>query len=102
MMNEMVERVAQAICENLEPAFNTGTGAQRWTWDHIDEASKQCLRTVARAGIAAMREPTEAMVDAADAATDHDILRDEHIRRAWSTMIDVTLMEDGGRRDAHP
>ena len=46
-MSEMVERVAKAIRE--------------WTQDDIEEA-----REAARAAIQAMREPTDAMCEAAD------------------------------------
>ena len=53
MSESMVERVARAICETSDPG-----GVVDWH-EWVDEA---------RAAISAMREPTQAMLDAADLA----------------------------------
>jgi len=68
--DDMIERVARAIAEQ-----NHGS-----TWDEwIDEA---------RAAIEAMREPTEAMINAGD-RTDHDV----EATMVWRAMIDEALGE---------
>ncbi len=58
-MTEMVERVARAICEaDSEPWDELGeTGADNAPFPY----SKEMYRKLARAAIAAMREPTEGM-----------------------------------------
>ncbi len=67
---EMVERVARAIYE-ADPMMISITG-ERLTWDTLEFGvpngghRARCYR-YARAVIAAMREPTEAMVDAGNA-----------------------------------
>lgn len=77
-MNEMVERVAAAIdC----PATASCTPGQRL---HSEKCPK-CL-DMARNAIAAMREPTEAMVKAADGKG-----IDEDPTVYWTVMIDAAL-----------
>lgn len=75
-MNEMVERVARAIYES------------GWdlTWENAPEHVKDDARRDARAGIEAMREPTEGMGRAGDAVA--GIFRS---RSTWRDMIDEAL-----------
>lgn len=54
-MSEMVERVAKAI-------FDRGSVLQK-PWEEADDGHREFYRSLARAAIEAMREPTEAMVD---------------------------------------
>lgn len=56
-MTDMVERVARAICENNHRAI-FGTSV---SWEGISAETMEHFRSVARAAIEAMREPTEAM-----------------------------------------
>lgn len=73
MSNEMVCRVARAV-----------QGAVRLTDDEAYEA--------ARAAIAAMREPTEAMLRRPGVSSD------QIITAIWTVMIDAALNEPGSDR----
>jgi len=64
-MSEIVERVARAIYE-----FSPSEGI--WgsvLWDEYPEAMKGPVYGLARAAIAALREPTEAMIEAVSEGT---------------------------------
>ena len=67
----MIERVAVAIIEAAE------------------KGARGKPREIARAAIEAMREPTEAMIDAADPF--------ELPREIWPAMIDAALSERSGQ-----
>jgi hypothetical protein len=69
-----VERVARAIVERDE-------------WDDYSPALQDACRKMARRAIAAMREPSEAMLSAADAYV--------HQENVWRRMIDAALTEGG-------
>jgi hypothetical protein len=73
---EMVERVARAIY------MVAPIGVRDWV-DAPASVREDCL-VCARAAIEAMREPTDAMIDAGGAATP---------RIAWRAMIDAALDE---------
>lgn len=73
-MSEMVTRVARAMAEAAGFAWENCTQSQ-WERD-------------ARAGIAAMREPTEKMKDAGDALLDDTV---ECAHNVWNAMIDAAL-----------
>ena len=78
-MSEMVERVAAAIqqcCVDLK--------------DH--EAGACQPEIVARAAIAAMREPTTAMSDAADRAKNMGVERRAWFETEWRAAIDAALI----------
>jgi len=62
---EMVERVARALYEN-HPS-DGGWGAI--LWDEYPTEFRASVYSAARAAIEAMREPTEAMVEAVSAGT---------------------------------
>jgi len=72
-MSEMVERVAEAI-----RAVNSDTIGLTYT---------ELTTAMARAAIAAMREPTQAMIDACDL----DIHTEGTIVGVWDDMIDEAL-----------
>jgi hypothetical protein len=89
-MSEMVERVVEAIASS---------GATDPMWD--DET----VRMVARAAIAAMREPTEEMKRAGFENSPHDVggcsdqiskedWREEICPEIYQAMIDAALKED--------
>lgn len=63
-MTEMVERVAKAIFVKMSDGtgFSGVDGSGTWETATSDDA-KESWRQIARAAIAAMREPTEAMID---------------------------------------
>jgi hypothetical protein len=80
-MNEMIERVARALClrrGKIDGESDLGDYVERHWSCHTEEA---------RDAIAAMREPTEAMVEAAGDAKNSDW--DE----IWHPMIDAALKE---------
>jgi hypothetical protein len=95
-MSEMIDRVAKAIC-----------GASGMRWDDMLSGARDQFRRDARAAIEAMREPTEAMVKAAQEETYcHSwSSRGEHIEDpevAWTAMIDAALGEQPGDAPARP
>jgi hypothetical protein len=67
----MVERVAHALSEEAD-------------WDGVMPHRKDRYLRQARAAIAAMREPTEEMVDAG-------YLADESATGTWQAMIDTAI-----------
>lgn len=70
-----VERVARAICRSDHPGMSERLREFEWM-AYIDSA---------RAAIAALREPSEGMIDAAP---------DVHLSTAiWTAMIDAALSE---------
>jgi hypothetical protein len=75
-MSEMVERIARTLV------------ATHGNLDDDDSDALADYREDARAVIAAMREPTDAMADAADGCT-----TDESPTAIWQIMIDAALKE---------
>ena len=91
-MSEMAGKVAQAIFDKIRPALDKSN------FDALAMMNIDSL-DIARAAIAAMREPTEAMCDAAHsaelAATDQPALSLHDLRRKaarkFTAMIDEAL-----------
>jgi hypothetical protein len=83
-MSEMVERVARAMAADYNIRHDCQHG-----FDDVFflDAVRDEWRAAARAAISAMREPTEAMVRAAN--------RNNHPRdeETWRTMVDAALEE---------
>jgi hypothetical protein len=90
-MSEMVERVSRAICvangedpDKMYPYVDPGSkvlcsfGVYQPQWFHV--------LPLARAAIAAMREPTKAMIESAEVEA---VYPAEH----WRTMIDEALKD---------
>lgn len=79
-MNEMVERAAIAIWDEnqkLRPE-----GEPRYSWAEGSDANRVTFKGIARAAIAAMREPTDEMIRAGSKCdTAH----------TWKFMIDEAL-----------
>ena len=69
-MSDMIERVARALTDH---------------WENLEAKQQNYFRQKARTAIAAMREPTEAMCEAADAV---ECNQPECI---WQGMIDAAL-----------
>ena len=80
-MTDMIERVARAI-----------VGVTDQEWEDENEAWREFYRAIARAAIAAMREPSETMVDAAWASWE-DPEGSKGFVGAWQAMIDIALDE---------
>jgi hypothetical protein len=78
-MAEQVEKVKAAIAEKFAPAI-----------DFKAPYAKVMLDMAARAAIEAMREPTEAMVDAGAVAEGDGNLAVQ-ARSLWDAMIDAAL-----------
>lgn len=75
--SEMVEKVAKAMFAK---------GAVNVTWGGVDDLSRQMFMDFARTAIAALREPTEAMILA---GVHHDNMGDMAGR--WRAMVDAAL-----------
>lgn len=87
MTDSMVERVARAI----EPYYPLSC-----TEDWLKDVRRGWCETVARAAIAAMREPTEAMLWAGSESIDTCTKLDpcgKAAKHCWSDMIDAALTE---------
>lgn len=102
-MTEMLERVAEAI----DPMPWSDLAAATWSPIQVVNA-KHAARVAARHAIEAMREPTQAMVDEAEAADDpgSSIFGDppEPCRHAdaWRIMIDVALSKASPSGEEQP
>ena len=98
----MIDWVAKAMWEDGEEA--------RWPWDHSEAAGEKAIyRSKARAALKAIREPSEAMQEAANAVLgkwvkqtnrafrekDVSLLADDNepARFVWRAMIDAALAE---------
>jgi hypothetical protein len=98
MSEGMVERVARAIAAlrscSLEwgpkqPICASCSNARGYSND------VGCV-TLARATIAAMREPTQLMLDHVTAADQRPPFNDKEMRGVWQEMIDAALSEGDG------
>lgn len=95
-MSEMVERIARAICyAHAYTMFFDHPEEERVAQARAhEERDWQTFVHAAKEGISAMREPTEAMLDAAD-NTDIEVgeylIRQPHARLCWQAMIDEAL-----------
>jgi len=84
-MNDMVERVARAICAN--------------SCSQCDENPERCydwraLTTEACAAIEAMREPTSEMIEAATGCYQNETLRNIGYDEFYRAMIEAALTPD--------
>lgn len=95
MSEGVVERVARAMHSASPYRLAWGTGRQAWEADR--EHTREFFRAMARAAIAALREPTEAMLQEAVGAGWHGGVEGytrgemEHGANLWRAMIDVAL-----------
>lgn len=89
-MREMLERVAAAI---RMAALHAGIDKPARDWSSEGEAIKMTYREIARAALAAIREPTNGMLVAAvDGFGKIPDLRDDlDLSEVWYAMIDAAL-----------
>jgi hypothetical protein len=88
MAQSPIERAARALCiaENRDPDELFGTSGREYPFWHL-------RRDAVRAVFAAIREPSDRMVEAAYlAAADGDIVSASD---AWRPMIDAALAGEG-------
>lgn len=87
-MSEMIERVARAMREFIEtPLPNNTIPPTMIDLTVVSAGSLECVwEMLAKAAIAAMREPTEEMVYEAQAQRGH-----QDAESCWSAMIDAAL-----------
>jgi hypothetical protein len=85
MSNEMIERVAKAMRNS---AFNK---KEHTEWDDLGKSVKDFYRTMAKAAIEAMREPTEEMVRAVKAHPDFLGYGDDEFDWIFKVMIEAAL-----------
>lgn len=84
-MSEMIERVARKMAGQY--MIDDGFGEDSRRGAEQGEMWKN-FRASARAAIEAMREPTEAMIDAA-----YEHALDENAKGVWQDMIDAALTD---------
>lgn len=88
-MSEMIERVARQIFETNITVY------LRLSMDFSEQtvSVQEQYRGLARAAIEAMREPTEAMEEAA--LDVRPLMLPDSPREVWEAMIDAALNEEG-------
>ena len=92
-MTDMIERVARAIVDTWAAG---AVGVEGGGWDAQDDFGKDAARKCARTAIAAMREPTDEMLDAGSAAHPaggyvRETLLTDIIEAEWRAMVDAAL-----------
>lgn len=104
-MNEMVERVARAMIEELrrQAEDNAGTVKGTDSDDVLIDGRGFDMKLVAKAGIAALREPTLAMrqagafrgrlIDLGNGKTAEGMALGDHPITSYTKMIDEALKE---------
>ena len=92
-MSEMIERVAKALSDSERNYL---------AWEDESEVYKKLHREAARVAIAAMREPTEAMLAASvehiEVAGDREAWKGERenvAKDVWRSMIDAAAGSGG-------
>jgi hypothetical protein len=86
----MVERVARALFETeWSPAAERHEGKARLDWEKEWPNSREYWLNSARAAMAAMRDPTDAMCAAGSSASTS--VRPEGVPLIWRGMIDAAL-----------
>lgn len=104
-MSEMIERVARAIYDAQNGIDGDQVGDMLYTDHRIDGPDAETCRAqvmrvcnyAARAAIAAMREPTEVMIEASNREWDGRM--SYRSSGAWQAMIDAALSEKSGNAD---
>jgi hypothetical protein len=108
-MSEMIDRVAKAIAETIALAHIKHNLREIGQEDKLEEYLRMfpikltlADSEVARAAVAAMREPTIGMVDAVDLEGETDAggginatysVGSEEAKKVWQAMIDAALEE---------
>lgn len=94
----VVNRMAKAMLESRD--WTTDTAAEEAApsgWDSLSEDWKEAYRTMARAALIALKEPTRAMTDASYMATSMSrnpsppLSPRNKARVRWNAMIDAAL-----------
>jgi len=95
MPDTMIERVARAIYETVpQRMIGVATPQPIVPFEQADDATIERCIAQARAVLAAMREPTEAMVKAGALNQSPPGYR-MNAQFAWEGMIDAALAEEG-------
>lgn len=96
-MSEMIEKVARAIWEKATPLKPGPWNDDLNKWDRASDQERFICMGQARAAIAAMQEPTEAMIGAGEQAhyryPSHIDNARAKTERAWGAMIDAALKD---------
>jgi hypothetical protein len=94
MAETMIERVAKALCaQAVANDRDDGGKLGLVEWDLCEEGGRMDYRSEARAAIAAMRKPTDAMVEAGQATECEHGEMNCGAAAAWQAMIDAALAE---------
>lgn len=103
MGENIVERLARAIDPHAFKAWQqsydynlaqgeTDKGARGYA-DWSQKAACDDARAIARAAIAALREPSEAMIEAGHTAPHLSTIARHRMKAGWQRMIDTALTE---------
>lgn len=84
-MDDMIEKVARAICASMHDEFNQ--------WGELDSEEKDAFMGGARAAIEAMRQPTAFMADSGDEIFRSILAPRYYTIPVWRSMIDAALKE---------
>ena len=79
------------IVDRVAIALATRRG---WVWDRCNDSDKRMLRDTARAAIAALREPSEEMIQANICEWDFDTPDRASAVNGWRAAIAAALEED--------
>ena len=90
----MIEKVARAIFASEGAVYTDDERMfEPFPFDELDEIEQATFTHKARAAIAAMRVPTQNMLDAVTAADQSEPFSDETVTGIFNEMIDAALTE---------
>lgn len=97
MDNEMIERVAEAICNSRQTLRYNGTISTKWRAPEMSKGYIEDCITFAKAAIKAMREPTEKMMISAENKYAELLTFSDKEESGsylvWQSMIDAIINE---------
>lgn len=93
-MTTMIERVARAMFEHDQ--LSDEAKLDEWDDDWIGPQGREQYMSLARAAVAAMREPTDAMVKAGRI---YHADKRNSVNRVWKKMIDAELRDAADKTD---
>ena len=86
MSESMVERVAKALAEQPD------IGGNVWKWENLPEDHREIWLTFSRTAIAAMREPTAAVISAIAGSPGYEG-NEDRAKQEWQAGVDAALSE---------
>jgi hypothetical protein len=95
MTGSMIERIAETLCEERRRIWNEHypDDADDRGWNMENETFREQLRREARAVVAAMREPTDAMINAGAIYQANGRSAVTNAQGTWAAMIIAALKD---------